>query len=117
MEVQAFLLDILWRPLVIQLPDIRACLKDKSFRQIQFAFPFQMMHEEGKQNIFLKIFPCTRGINEDVSEAFRALPSPASVIPWAHDQVVLNTRIVLFDRCVGFQRAIQVFGIKPSTHC
>ena len=50
------------------------------------------------------------------AQAVATAQPPAAMRPRTHDQGVGDTRVLLLDRTVGLERAVQIFGVEPTAN-
>ncbi len=101
-------------PRIILAPDICAGLEDISLGH-RLSLVLQVVLEEGKLDVLAEILGGL-GVECYVTEMIAIAARPASVHPWAFDNCIHRSRILLLNRLVGAHRSHKVFGIEPSAN-
>ena len=112
-EVEGGGLGLLGRPGIVGLPLVAAGFKDVGLGELRIGRAFEVMFEEWELDL-LAIEDALLAVEPDVAEMVSIGTRPATVEPWAHDELYIAVRAFGIGRLVGVQRSPEIFGIEPA---
>ena len=113
-EVERGGLGLPGRPGIVGLPLVAAGFKDIGRGELRIGRAFEVMLEEWELDL-LAIEDALLAVEPDVAEMVAIGTRPATVEPWAHDELYIAVRAFGVGRLVGVQRSPEIFGIKPAS--
>ena len=114
-EIQGARRDLLRRPCIESAPMKRARLKDVCFGRGVCFIALEIVPEERQLDLLTVILRGLR-VEADLAEFVTRTLAPLAVRPRTHDKHVVDAWIHALGVVIDFQRAKQIFGIKPAAH-